>query len=324
MTTIERTAYPRFKKTLSKQELQSTYTPTPEEITFARTQTDQPQSQLNLLVSLKSFQRLGYFPSADEIPAAIINHIRQNLGLPAEMTYHYPIRRTLYRHRVLIQTYLQVSDYAAGGQAVATAAIEAAAQQMGDPADLINVAIEALIQQRFELPAFSTLDHLVQRLRTRENKQIYTRVNDRLSQADKDRLDQLLILTEPETRTEFTRMKQAPAKATLSRMRQWEAHLLWLQNILTVSPFLVGIAPSRVQQFAAEAYALELGALSQIQAPRRYTLLLCLLQQMQVQARDSLVDMFLKRMRLIHNRARKNSTSSVNNSGKRPRTWFGC
>ena len=77
MTAIERTAYPRFKKTLSKQEPQTTYTPTPEEITFVRTQTDQPQSQLNLLVSLKSFQRLDYFPSADEIPPAIISHIQQ-------------------------------------------------------------------------------------------------------------------------------------------------------------------------------------------------------------------------------------------------------
>ena len=175
VTAIERTAYPRFKKALSQSELQSTYPPIPEEITFVRTQTDQPQSQLNLLVSLKSFQRLGYFPSADEIPSAIISHIRQVLGLPVEIAYHYPTRRTLYRHRILIQTFLQVSDYAAGGQAVGTAAVEAAAQQMGDPADLINVAIEALIQQRFELPAFSALDHLVQRLRTRVNEQLYIR-----------------------------------------------------------------------------------------------------------------------------------------------------
>ena len=32
---------------------------------------------------------------------------------------------------------------------------------MSDPADLLNVAIEHLIAQRFELPAFSTLDRLV-------------------------------------------------------------------------------------------------------------------------------------------------------------------
>lgn len=36
MTTVERTAYPRFKKTFSKRELNTTYTPTPEEIAFAQ------------------------------------------------------------------------------------------------------------------------------------------------------------------------------------------------------------------------------------------------------------------------------------------------
>jgi hypothetical protein len=33
-----------------------------------------------------------------------------------------------------------------------------AAYTMSDPADLINLAVEHLIQQRFELPAFSTLE----------------------------------------------------------------------------------------------------------------------------------------------------------------------
>jgi hypothetical protein len=305
VTAIERTAYPRFKKNLSKQELQTTYTPTAEELAFVQAQSHQSQSQLNLLVALKCFQRLGYFPASADIPQTVINHIRQIVHLPADIPYGYQVRRTLYRHRILIQDYLQVSDYADGGEAVATAAVEAAAHQMSDPADLINVAIEELVRQRFELPAFSTLDHLVQRLRSRVNEQLYTMVHGRLSPTDKDRLDQLLVLTEPETRSAFARMKQPPTSATLTHMRDWEAHLLWLKNIFIVPPFLDGIAPSRVQQFAAEAYALELFALAEMQAPRRYTLLLCLLYQMQVKARDHLVEMFLKRMNRIHHRGKE-------------------
>jgi hypothetical protein len=37
---------------------------------------------------------------------------------------------------------------------------------MDNPADLINAAIDELIKQRYELPAFSTLDRLVGRVRT--------------------------------------------------------------------------------------------------------------------------------------------------------------
>jgi TnpA family transposase len=305
VTAIERTAYPRFKKNLSTRELQTIYTPTPEEMAFVRHRNYDPQAQLNLMVSLKCFQRLGYFPAADDIPQAIIDHLRLTLQLPPDLQYGYQVRRTRYRHHTLIQNYLQVTDYASGGEAVVTATVMAMAPQMGDPADLINVAIEELIRQRFELPAFSTLNHLVQRLRVEINEQIYAMVSDRLSPTVQDRLDQLLLLSDSDMRTPFTQLKQAPAKATLSHMKEWAAHLQWLESILTVTLFLKGVALSRVQQFAAEAYALEPFALREMTASRRYTLLLCLLDQMQRQARDSLVEMFLKRMNRIHHKGKE-------------------
>jgi len=37
---------------------------------------------------------------------------------------------------------------------------------MEHPADLINVAVEELVKERYELPAFSTLDRLVGHIRT--------------------------------------------------------------------------------------------------------------------------------------------------------------
>ncbi len=124
VTTIERTTYPRFKKSLSERELKTTYTPTLEEIAFIRDQTRTPQAQLNLPVSLKCFQRLGYFPASDDIPQTLVDHMRQSLRLPADIAYDYQVRRTLYRHRSLIQ----VSDYAAGGEAVAVPVDELAQQ----------------------------------------------------------------------------------------------------------------------------------------------------------------------------------------------------
>ena len=52
-----------------------------------------------------------------------------------------------------------------GGSRVVEQRVTQAASTMSDPADLINVAIEHLIQQRFELPAFQTLDRLVSHVR---------------------------------------------------------------------------------------------------------------------------------------------------------------
>jgi hypothetical protein len=44
---------------------------------------------------------------------------------------------------------------------------------MNNPADLINVAIESLVKERYELPAFSTLDRSVRHIRTLVNLGIY-------------------------------------------------------------------------------------------------------------------------------------------------------
>jgi hypothetical protein len=57
--------------------------------------------------------------------------------------------------------------------------------------------------------------------------------------------------------------------------------------------------------FAAEAKALDAAELKEIGQNKRIPLLLCLIYSAQVQARDNLVSMFLKRMRTIHNKAKE-------------------
>jgi hypothetical protein len=68
MTAIHETAYPRIRSNLSDHELQELYTPTPSDLAFARRATKSTGTELGLIVLLKTFQRLGYFPSFEELP----------------------------------------------------------------------------------------------------------------------------------------------------------------------------------------------------------------------------------------------------------------
>ena len=88
-------------------------------------------------------------------------------------------------------------------QQIAAEAVYQAAQVMDNPADLINVAIEALIRHRAEVPAFSTLDWLVRRVRMLINRQIFGQILARLSTDGQARLDALLIATVERSRTIF-------------------------------------------------------------------------------------------------------------------------
>lgn len=68
MTSIERTAYPRFKRLITAHELHLFFAPT-REAAWAVERMDSDGHQLALLLALKSYQRVERFPKPEEYPA---------------------------------------------------------------------------------------------------------------------------------------------------------------------------------------------------------------------------------------------------------------
>jgi len=296
MASIDRTAYPRFRASLTAHELQALYRPSNEEQLFVTQHAHGPAQQLTLLTLLKRHQNLGYTPALTDVPSQIRIYLSQQLHLPANTALNVEAEKTLYRYRQLVRSYLRVESYTLGGAKAIEAIVAQAASTMSDPADLINVAIEHLVKQRCELPAFSTLDRLVSKVRHQVHQHLYAQITQALVPADIGRLEALLGVQNG--RTAFSRIKVTPRGASLQHIRQWSDRLAWLESILTTRPHVSSIAKTKVQQFAAEAIALDIIDMRRIQiVPRRWALLVCLLHQAQVQTRDQLVEMFLRRMR---------------------------
>jgi hypothetical protein len=63
---------------------------------------------LALVVLLKCFQRLGYFPKVEEIPAVVIQRVRGCLDLAADISVAHDSERTLRHHKMLIRARLGV------------------------------------------------------------------------------------------------------------------------------------------------------------------------------------------------------------------------
>jgi hypothetical protein len=55
LASIDRTAYPRFKRVVSPRELAEAFTPTTDEVAWARGKTQNDQHLLVLVVRLKSY-----------------------------------------------------------------------------------------------------------------------------------------------------------------------------------------------------------------------------------------------------------------------------
>ncbi len=306
MASIERTAYPRFQPIPHARELTEYFTPTAEEIAFGHTLVRRNASVFTVILLLKCTQYLGYFPVLTDIPSAIVNHVRVCLRLPVHLLPLTDPPRTLRRHYRALRAYLGLQPgHSHAARSLAIGAVVDAAQVMAQPADLINVAVAHLRRHAYELPSFPTLDRMVQRVRTVVHGRLFAQVLGQLTPAAIERLDHLLTTTEiGERHTAFQHLKDAPKKPSLTHLELLLDHLAWLESLGEVESPLHGLAPALVQHFATEAKALYAGEMREMRAPKRYTLMLCLIQRMRVRTRDDLVEMFLKRMATIHKQAR--------------------
>ncbi len=306
MASIERTAYPRLRSKLTDQELETDYTLTDDEVAFVRQHAHGDVGRLSMAVTLKTRQRLGYFLALADVPGQIRLHVAKTLGLgdQAELVDGIARPATAHRYREAIREHLGSRPFSHGGREVVIRTVHRAAQTMSDPADLISASVEALVTERIEIPAFSTLDRLVGNLRQEIHEELYASVDGALSDAQRQLLDALLEHPAGEQLNAFSRLKETPGPPTLKHLRLWIDRLAELDALLDPRPLLGEIPHTKIRQFAAEAKALETGDLRDVCQPgRRHTLLLCLLHQTQTETRDQLIEMFIRRMRRTRNRA---------------------
>ncbi len=253
---------------------------------------------------LKTFQCLGYFCHPEVIPGAIVNHIRDYLKLGKNHSAIVPLRSSR-RYKEVIRKYLAVSIYDKRGQKLMAIAVANAANFRDHPADLVNIAIEELVKERYELPGFSTIDRLVLHIREVINSRLFKRVARSLSPSEIAYLDSLLTNNPDFEAINLNKIKQLPKKATLSQIKALLAKFSNLMNFGDAKRLLSNIPNTKIIYFAAYARTLDAAEFQDIQLPKRRTLLLCLLYRSQVKARDYLIEMFLKRIAHIHNRGKE-------------------
>ncbi|MBO0782482.1 MAG: DUF4158 domain-containing protein [Ktedonobacteraceae bacterium] len=305
MTSVERTAYPRFTRAPSVKELRTLYTPTLTDIAFVTTTARGPAQKFGLMILLKVYQRLGYFPKPETIPGAIIGHIRSVLKLDADAIPDIASNHTLYRYHAQIRKHLEMISEGKYIRHVAASAMHQAAQRMQSPADLISAAVEVLVKEQCELPAFGTLERLARRIRAVVHRGIYRRIAERLTDEQAASLLRLLEADPTTGLTAFHRIKEVPKSATLTHLDEWLARLTWLQSLGVMQPLLEDVRLTKVKHLAEEAQALHATNLWDFSADKRLALLVCLIQLAQVSTRDEILQMFIKRMSRITTRAKE-------------------
>lgn len=203
VTSIERTAYPRFRRVISARELHESFTPMLDEVDWARERTRSDQGLLALVVLLKSYQKLGCFPDLFEVPIPVVEHIRRLLELGPEIEAAVESKQTGKRYRAWVRRRVGVRLDPATARTLAERVVRQAAVSKDNPADLINVVLEELVRARLELPGYTTLDQLVAEIRTETNTGFYQLVYGRIPADVRQRLVDLLVVDPVTRRSRF-------------------------------------------------------------------------------------------------------------------------
>jgi len=246
VTSIERTAYPQFKRLTSARVLHVFFTPMAEEIAWARERTASPESLFALVLALKCFQKMARFCSREEIPEVVVDHVRRCLELGPEAEPDHGAARTAKWHRKQVRVRQGVAYDQRRARALAAREIRDAALVKNHPPDLINVALERLIEASLELPAFSTLDEMATTIRAEVNAGIFARIVERMGPGGQQRLQALLtVAAGGDGKSMFNRLKKPAQRATWSRFKAQAGYLSQVDELGDTVAWLEGIAPAR-------------------------------------------------------------------------------
>jgi len=309
MVAIVETAYPRINQELSPEQLKLHYTPTRSERSFALKHCKQKTvSLLGFLVQLKVFQHLGRFVNFSEIPVEIAKHIKKAIRSPItiENLKKYYASGRKDRHTRIIRDHQKVNKY--DRHQTEGLVIEWAndvAETKEDLADIINVLIEKLIKERYELPSFRDLKRIATTARSKVNTACYRKLASYLDTDAKALIDSILSPTSGMDGFGWHTLRSEPKQPTPRNIRAFLTFLKWLKELQAHLPSKLELPPVKHQQFINEAKSLDFAEVTALKSSKRYAMVIVLIRHQYGSTLDNVVDIYTKIIKKMHRTAAK-------------------
>lgn len=323
MVALHETAYPRFKYNATKPEIKPLYTPSEAEHRWVRGRRVNSKLQQVYFVYLKSFQRLGYFPRFADIPLSIKEYIAQSIGRSVITDkYVEAIPNTTSRRiKSAVRRHCHVKRFTLqnNGKWLRDFAYDIA-KTKESVVDIINAMIEILAKESYELPAFSMLDRMGYESRSAVNSMYYLRIADSLSKTAIDVIESILTKQDTSGETLWHKLKTEPKRPSIKSFKQFYEHSKWIREIADTVGALPELPEAKRYQLIMEGKAYTRDKISEIEPQKKIALSALLINEQAAFCTDCLVDLFIREIRRLHNKARIDlkdfQLTSVNESEK--------
>ncbi|WP_072726564.1 DUF4158 domain-containing protein [Tepidibacter thalassicus] len=272
---------------------------------FASEITRKPKYKLFLLILLKAYQRLGYFTSMNHIPNEIKSYISNVMGIQYEedQIEKYSKSRMKFNHMDSIRKFLDIKPYGKESRKVIIQAATEAAKIKDNDADIINIVIEELIKQKYELPAFSTLVRVSRRIRYTTYNSYYRNIYKSLNSNTIESIDSLLS-EKNDTYTSWNNIKQDVGKPSVKNIKVVISYLNLLKTIEIDTNILTKVPDIKIKHFVNEAKSLDSSKMKELKASKRYTLAICFLKQRLASTLDDIGEIFIKLIKNAQNKSK--------------------
>jgi len=298
------TAYPRFKSRLSQTELDRFYTLTDTERSFCDSTARSRSTRLGFVLLLKTYQCLGYFVTSNQVPNAIIEHIATSITNRCDRNslQQYDISQARRKHLSAVRNFLAVKPFNDDGKALIQQTFNEAALTKEDIIDIVNIGIEMLVFNRYELPAFDTLVREARIQRVVANQVLQAQIHAGLGNMGQVFLDKLFVVGNDSRRVSpWNDLKQDTAKPTVDGMRNLLDRYDCLTDLARYTVLLKSIPVVKVKQWALEGNSLDAASMVDMSAAKRYAVALSLIRLRLARVTDDLCIIFCKQMkRALH------------------------
>lgn len=291
---------------MSQSELESVYTPTAEDMAYVRQHRRRKLDQLALLVHIKLTQRLGYFLKSSDIPNKIVSHISELMEMgdtPKKYLARFDRGGSRTRLKLLVRKYLNIKLIENNNTATLLLhkLSSEASEKKHELADVINVVIEELVKQRYELPGFSTLVKHAKSAKKQVNDTYFKQTHKKLNHEMTIELDKMLNSSGRKTR--WDSIKREVKKPTNKEVKSYLQYLKWLQDLVERLPNMAFLPLTKKHQYTLEARSLDAFHLKEMKQAKRYTLMVLLIQSKLSQSLDDVAGIFKRKLNKLHQSA---------------------
>ena len=252
--------------------------------------------RLGFAVQLGTVRFLGTFlPDPTDVPASVSTILAQRIGIADPTCLARYLEGTArWQHAVEIRRtygYLEFADAPAQWRLLRW--LYALCWTGTDrPSTLFDRATAWLVTNKVLLPGASVLERTIARMRDRANSRLWRLLAARISPAQKERLDALVVVPENAPQSPMDRLRSGPVLQSTSELARAIKRLDEIRQLAAGLPRTDRLPKTRVLALARFANIAKAQAVARMPDERRAATLLAFIRALEASAQDDVLDLF--------------------------------